>query len=601
MYCKLLFNQGKALHPYNVKMWRFIDRNKLVRSTERKSTRVSSLQLTSAAAAVAMIAVWDFSVDENNNVSFDNFLNFSDNSFRQFPINNCFFNMDSNTTKNVYLDNIHRRNFNHNHTLNNQSKNSNKKQISYLSEKKNDVVQCESSPNQQPSPPKKKSEDITFRKRRLTLNDQEEKMGEETTENKNIQRKKKIETKLITNDNANQKSAMRIKYSTEFDHTEQPFSFTTQSTLMDRNNIDKSKPPFSSYQVGTYSCHGIEPHPYIVRVKQEPTNEEVSFFDRLFGTNSSSKNCDTSYPQVITIAERKINQDRGHVIYPYAGKSQAFFGTYDGHGEKGEQVAEYTMNAITKKIIDHPLCRHLFLDNDDDGNDDALQIKDIEKVFQDAFKAIDQEVENLDHFKSTHSGSTACCVLLRKDHIYVSNVGDSRAVLARYVNNDDGDDKSRLELSAVEMSKDQNAHDDEEFQRVIQSGAFVTLPEAEGLPARIWLDEQCSQIGLAMSRSIGDHALKDVGVISQPVVKEYIISDNDEFFIVATDGVWEFISSTEAVLLVQKCFDEGMGASDACKVLIKTAMNKWQENEGDYRDDVTAIVVRLRGLFDEDK
>jgi hypothetical protein len=32
--------------------------------------------------------------------------------------------------------------------------------------------------------------------------------------------------------------------------------------------------------------------------------------------------------------------------------------------------------------------------------------------------------------------------------------------------------------------------------------------------------------------------------------------------------------------------------------LIETAAAKWRQEEGDYRDDITAIVVRVRGLFD---
>lgn len=71
-----------------------------------------------------------------------------------------------------------------------------------------------------------------------------------------------------------------------------------------------------------------------------------------------------------------------------------------------------------------------------------------------------------------------------------------------------------------------------------------------------------------------------------------------QFFILATDGVWEFISSAEAVEIVDKCFQDGMGASDACKELIRAATEKWKEYEGDYRDDITAMVVRLDGIWD---
>ena len=65
--------------------------------------------------------------------------------------------------------------------------------------------------------------------------------------------------------------------------------------------------------------------------------------------------------------------------------------------------------------------------------------------------------------------------------------------------------------------------------------------------------------------------------------------------------MWEFISSNEAVSIIQDCFDKGMGANDACEVLIKKAMEQWKEIEGDYRDDITAIIVRLQDLWDQDQ
>lgn len=71
-----------------------------------------------------------------------------------------------------------------------------------------------------------------------------------------------------------------------------------------------------------------------------------------------------------------------------------------------------------------------------------------------------------------------------------------------------------------------------------------------------------------------------------------------QFLIIATDGVWEFVSSSEAIAIVDKCFQQGKGASEACEELIKIAMSKWKEKEGDYRDDVSAIVVKLNGIWD---
>ena len=61
--------------------------------------------------------------------------------------------------------------------------------------------------------------------------------------------------------------------------------------------------------------------------------------------------------------------------------------------------------------------------------------------------------------------------------------------------------------------------------------------------------------------------------------------------ILASDGVWEFLSSQEACDIVNMFIEEG--ATAACQELIAAAMSKWESLEGDYRDDITAIVVLL--------
>merc|ERR1719473_962611 len=57
-----------------------------------------------------------------------------------------------------------------------------------------------------------------------------------------------------------------------------------------------------------------------------------------------------------------------------------------------------------------------------------------------------------------------------------------------------------------------------------------------------------------------------------------------------SDGVWEFISSKEACQIVAK---ESASASKACASLVQAAAQRWKKAEGNYRDDITAIVVRL--------
>ena len=59
-----------------------------------------------------------------------------------------------------------------------------------------------------------------------------------------------------------------------------------------------------------------------------------------------------------------------------------------------------------------------------------------------------------------------------------------------------------------------------------------SLPD--GTPSRV----QHRGHGLAMARSIGDHVVKEVGVIAEPVVTAYEISDADALVLIASDIKW---------------------------------------------------------------
>ncbi len=87
----------------------------------------------------------------------------------------------------------------------------------------------------------------------------------------------------------------------------------------------------------------------------------------------------------------------------------------------------------------------------------------------------------------------------------------------------------------------------------------------------------------------GDHAVKAVGVIPEPEVTIFEIESKDRFMLMASDGVWEFITSQEAVDIVQSHMH--LGCHGACQELIETAAARWQEEEGDYRDDVSDFSV----------
>jgi serine/threonine protein phosphatase PrpC len=77
---------------------------------------------------------------------------------------------------------------------------------------------------------------------------------------------------------------------------------------------------------------------------------------------------------------------------------------------------------------------------------------------------------------------------------------------------------------------------------------------------------------------------------AEPEITEHTLGPDDTFMILASDGVWEFISSQEAVDKVAGSLDKG--CMRATQVLIEAAAQRWREVEGDYRDGMIFEVSR---------
>mmetsp|Transcript_43384 Transcript_43384/g.48830 ORF Transcript_43384/g.48830 Transcript_43384/m.48830 type:complete len:531 (+) Transcript_43384:149-1741(+) len=310
--------------------------------------------------------------------------------------------------------------------------------------------------------------------------------------------------------------------------------------------------PFPRDVVGTYSCHGVE-----------PIYDDGSVFQP-----SEDK---------LTMAA-KTNQDRGGVAFPYGNSSRtALFAVYDGHGQGGELVSQYSLHEIQRLLEKHP-----------DFS------RNTENAFKETFLKVDSSLKDECLIEPFYAGTTACVALLRDKKLVLSNAGDSRAVIARK-KLEDGRDDDGNSWEVIELTEDQNPDLPAEQARIERMGGYVSPPPEPGLSSRVWLDKEWSQIGLAMARSIGDHAVKPIGVIAEPVVSFHDVNENDSFLILATDGVWEFISSAEAVEIVAMNLHKG--ATKACQILIEAAAAKWHDEEGDYRDDITALVIRLQNLW----
>jgi len=183
----------------------------------------------------------------------------------------------------------------------------------------------------------------------------------------------------------------------------------------------------------------------------------------------------------------------------------------------------------------------------------------------------------------TYSGSTAIVCYFQEGILYACNVGDSRAVLAVE------EDKKYI---AVPLSSDQTPARDDEKKRILKCGGRVEpCQDEDGSyigPQRVWLKNRAVP-GLAMTRSFGDTIATPIGVSPVPEIYERKLEKTDSFIIIASDGIWEFISNQEAVDIVASA---GGDPQKATEMLYAEADKRWRKEE-EVIDDITALVLYL--------
>ena len=90
---------------------------------------------------------------------------------------------------------------------------------------------------------------------------------------------------------------------------------------------------------------------------------------------------------------------------------------------------------------------------------------------------------------------------------------------------------------------------------------------------------------------MGDVVAHSAGVISDPDFTEFDLDPKtDKFLVVATDGLWEFITNEETVKMVES----NRTPAEAVDVLVTEAGTRWMQEE-QVIDDTSIIVANLFG------
>jgi serine/threonine protein phosphatase PrpC len=218
------------------------------------------------------------------------------------------------------------------------------------------------------------------------------------------------------------------------------------------------------------------------------------------------------------------------------------FCLFDGHGTG--DVAKYAKDSFPEIFLNYL----------------NIHKNNTEKALMAAFLKIDEEIKS--HVQSENAGSTACVCYLthegNKKVLYIANVGDTRAVML-------------TKQGIKRLSYDHKCSDTSEEVRVKNSGGIIFNGRVFGQ--------------LILSRALGDHSLKNCGVICTPYVNKHTICENDFYVLIASDGVWDVIKEEDLVNIFSN--NSCMNTNQLAGLIVSTAL------ELESKDNISCILIKL--------
>ncbi|KAK9763893.1 Protein phosphatase 2C 2 [Basidiobolus ranarum] len=235
----------------------------------------------------------------------------------------------------------------------------------------------------------------------------------------------------------------------------------------------------------------------------------------------------------------------------------SFFGVYDGHGGRG--AAKYCGEQLHERIV----------------KDEAFTQGNYALAIKHGYLGADADLRGDPDFIHDSSGCTAVSALITPDkRIFVGNAGDSRAVMS-------------IGGKTKALSDDHKPVNQGESDRIVAAGGFVEFGRVNG--------------NLALSRAIGDFEFKqnmklnpeDQVVTANPDVETHSITSDDEFIVLACDGIWDCMTSEEVVQYVREKIADNQTLPQICENMMDHCLASDSELGGVGCDNMTVMIVGI--------
>lgn len=226
----------------------------------------------------------------------------------------------------------------------------------------------------------------------------------------------------------------------------------------------------------------------------------------------------------------------------------------------------------------------------------VLSTKNLDAItasIQRAFAAVDAKLSTwLEQTDKDDSGATATVMFLRSDVLVVSHIGDSCLVISRggrsealtgshrpYGNNKTSLEEVKRIRAAGGWIVDGRICGDISVSRAFGDIRFKTQKNemlVKGVKQGRWTDKFISRI-----------QFKDDIVISSPDVSLVELGPDVEFVLLATDGLWDYIKSSEAVAFVREQLRQHGDVQLACEALGQKALEQRSQ------DNISIVIADL--------
>uniref|UniRef100_A0A1D1XJ46 protein-serine/threonine phosphatase n=1 Tax=Anthurium amnicola TaxID=1678845 RepID=A0A1D1XJ46_9ARAE len=304
----------------------------------------------------------------------------------------------------------------------------------------------------------------------------------------------------------------------------------------------------------------------------------------------------------------RATMEDAHAALPELDNCTSFFGVYDGHG--GKVVAKFCAKYLHTQVLKHEaysagdlgasvLKAFFRMDEMMRGQrgwrELAILGDKINKLTGmiegliwsprggDSHEQIDdwafEEGPHSD-FAGPTSGCTACVAIIRDNQLIVANAGDSRCVISR-------------KGQAYNLSRDHKPELEVERERILKAGGFIHAGRVNG--------------SLNLARAIGDMEFKQNKflpadkqiVTANPDINIVELCDDDDFIVLACDGIWDCMTSQQLVDFIHEHINAENRLSAVCERVLDRCLAP-STVSGEGCDNMTMILVQFKKPINKD-